>query len=272
MIIVPDALILSASVTPTPMTHARIGYQTWARGLEPSAVTVSSASANGPKDAPLREDTYEFWEPTELPATWRVDLGAGLPVDYVGLAGRFGSAGVSVQVDTSTNSTDWEALASSVTPETDAPLMFLDDERVARFVRVTFTGGGVMPQLAVFFPGVSLAMQRSIYGGLTPITMARRTEKYQAFSRGGQFLGQGFRRHGVSASASFRFLTAEWVRSDFDPFVRSARQYPFFFAWRPQTFPLEVGYVWVEEDIRPVNMGRNTFMQVGWEMQGVGNE
>jgi len=62
------------------------------------------------------------------------------------------------------------------------------------------------------------------------------------------------------------------VRSDFDPFVRSARQYPFFFAWRPQTFPLEVGYVWVEEDIRPVNMGRNTFMQVGWEMQGVGNE
>jgi hypothetical protein len=275
MIIVPQALILSAAATATPMTHTRIGYQTWLRDLDSTAVTVSSESDEAPKDAPLREDTYEYWQPTALPATWQVDMGAARDVDYVGLVGRFGTAGVSVEVETSTNAVDWEALSTEVAPADDAPLMFLDDVRVARHIRITLAAGGpsaLLPQLAVCYAGEALAMERSVYGGIVPPTLARKTERYNAFSRGGQFLGQGYRRHGIEAQVPFRYLTAAWMRSDFDVFVKAARGYPFFFAWRPDTFPLEVAYAWTPGDVQPSNMGVRDFMQVSIPLQGIGHE
>jgi hypothetical protein len=120
--------------------------------------------------------------------------------------------------------------------------------------------------------GRILTMQRSIYGGHAPITMSRETVLHQSLSRGGQFLGQGIRRVGLVGQASFRYLTPAWVRSDFDPFVRAARQYPFFWSWKPGDYPDEVAYAWCGEDIRPSNQGVREFMQVGWAMSGYDSE
>lgn len=274
MIVIPETVITAAAATATPLTHTRIGYHTWLRDLEPASVTVSSEEVNCPKDAPLREDTFEFWQPTALPATWEVNLGAGRSLDYAGLVGRF--TGLSIKAETSTNGVDWTALASEVAPSSDAPLVFLDTARVASRVRYTFAAGipgAKVPQLAVSYAGLILPMQRSIYGGHTPVNLAKKTERYQAFSRGGHFLGQAFRSHGVATSIGpFRFLTPTWVRSDFEPFIKAAKGAPYFLAWRPATYPLEVGFVWTEDDIRPANMGKRDFMQVAWDMQGVGWE
>lgn len=279
MIVYSNAYLLAEAAASRPLTHARIGYQTWTRDLADASVTVSSEADEGPKDAPLRPDTAEFWEPSSLPATWLVDLGTSRDVDYVGILGTIGSSGCSITVATSTGTFAGSPLeevfttfGSEIAPGNDSPLIFLATSRVVRYLRLTITGGSVMPRISVVYAGQVLAMQRPIYGGHAPMNLSRDTMLHRSLSQGGQFLGQGFRRHGQVGSASFRHLTASWIRSTFDPFIKSARQYPFFFAWRPEDFPLEVAYAWCGEDIRPSNMGLRDFMAVAFNMQGIGYE
>jgi hypothetical protein len=268
MIVTSNALFLSQTIA-QPLAHARIGYQTYTR--DAVTVTVSSETAAGPKDAPLRPDTVEFWEPAAMPATWEIDFGALRDIDYIGIAGHtIGASGAAIAAETSQDGTTWTAFAGDIAPGDDTAIMLLDELRSVRYVRLTLTGTTV-PRLAVIYIGEALAMPRMIYGGHTPITLSRETVLHQSLSRGGQFLGQGFRRHGVTGSIAFQNLPASFVRQDFDLFTKSARRFPYFVAWRPSTFPKEVAYVWTDEDIRPSNMGKRDFMQVSWNMKGLGN-
>lgn len=274
MIVIPQAVVLSAE---TPLTHSRIGYQTFTRD-DGVVVSASSETSDGPKEAVLEPETVEFWQPSAMPAYWTIDLGSLQEIDYVGIAGhQIGSLLATVSVETSTDGIDgspsagWLDFSSDIAPTDDAPIMFIDEPRFTRFVRIRLTGDDA-PRIAVIYVGSMLAMQRPIYGGHTPITLSRDTVLSRSMSEGGQFLGQGFVRMGVSTSVAFRHLTAAWYRENFDPFVMSARQYPYFFAWRPQDFPLEVAYVWTSKDIKPANMGIRDFMSVGWELNGIGNE
>lgn len=275
MIIFTAAFSTAETAAGRPLTHARIGWDTRTRDAVAADVTVSSESATGPKDAPLRPDTAEYWEPTSLPATWVLDF-SGSPtfnIDYVGIAAHTcGTNGNTVTVETSLGfgSPTWESLATAVSPPDDKPLLFLDTSRDAVQMRVTISGGTV-PRIAVIYVGQILAMQRPIYGGHTPLPLSRETELHSSLSRGGQFLGQNIRRMGVRGGATFRNLTAAWYRTNFDQFVAAARKYPYFFAWRPGTFNDELGYVWTLDDIAPTNMGTRDLMSVSWEMRGIGN-
>jgi hypothetical protein len=486
MIVYPQGLVAALAATPTPLTNPRIGWQNLARGLAAGAVSASSETATGPRDAVLRPDTAEFWQPVTLPATLTIDLGSAKAVDYVGVAGHtFGScvAGVKPMVssdsafldpymlfqgtngnsvttpdsaalsitgnidvrvraaevdwtpsvsgyffakgvnagqlsydlflDTSGNlhftnyangttaitavstvpvgaaggATKWvratrntatgdvtfytsddynpatgggtwtqlgatvataaggqfdgnepltvgaagggiapmnglvyyveirsgiggavaaklnpaegvdgasswvsgtgeawtvntsggmparlynNLFSAALVPADDAPLLFLDSSRVGRYLRLTLTGTGAVPRVAVVYVGAVLAMEKAVAGGFRPITMSRDTVLSQSLSRGGQFLGQGFRRNGVTTSAAFKNLTAAWVRANFDSFSKSARSLPYFFAWNPAQYPLEVGYCWTDKDIVPAYAGLLDNMEVSWTMRGIG--
>ncbi len=281
MVVIPRALLASEAAADRPLTNARIGYQTWTRDLEASAVTVSSEDEEGPGDAPLRPDTAEFWEPTALPATWEVDLGTSRDIDYVGIAAHtLGSAGCAVLVETSTGTLAgspleevWTQFSNEIAPGDDSPLLFLDDSVVARYLRITITGGAVMPRIGVIYAGEVLAMPRALYGGQSPMNLSRETELTRNLSRGGQVLGQSFQRHGqVGTGGPWRHLDPDWYRTSFEPFVKAARQYPFFYAWRPADYPLEVAFAWALGDIRPSNMGLREFMTVSFNMHGIGHE
>lgn len=280
MVIFPSGFALSEAAASVSLAHARIGYQNWAEDLDSTYVTVSSEEEDGPRDAPLRPDTWEFWQPTALPATWELDLGQARDFDYIGIAGHtLGSCGASILVETSDGSLGgspeeqvWETFSAEVNPGTDAPLMFLDDSVFKRYVRLTIEGVGDIPVIGVVYVGEVLKMQRSIYGGHSPMNLSRETELHRALSRRGKFLGQGFRSHGTVGDASFRHLTPDWYRENFDPFVKHARSKPFFFAWRPEDYPNEVAYALCPSDISPSNMGVHNFMEVSFRMRGEGHE
>lgn len=274
MIIYPSSFVLTAAVS---LAYSRIGYQTYTRD-DQVIVTASSETTDGPKEMPLEPDTVGYWEPSAMPATWVLDLGSAFPLDYVGIAGHtLGSDAVSVKVETSLGDYSgspavqvWTTLASDLVPGDDSPIMFLDTPRTARYIRLTLTGS-TAPRIAVIYAGVSLAMTRGPEMGYEPLTMARQTELYSAMSRGGQFLGQGIKKMGVAGSVSYQRLQQDWYRSYFDPFAKAARQFPYFFAWNPSAYPLEVGYVWTQADIKPAYTEWD-FLGVTWEMQGIGNE
>lgn len=258
------------------LDKARIGYHNIARD---GTLVASSEDADFPADAAQRPDTHEYWKPTALPATWRIDAGSAVAVDYMAIAEHnLGTKGCSVKAQYSADNSTWYDASDAFTPDTgdDSPIVLLFSPQLARYWRLYISGTGSpatdIPHLAVIYMGRILTMQRSIYGGHTPMDLSRDTEMRSSRAIGGAFLGQSYERHGQMGAASFRYIEPEWYRENFDPFVQDARRYPFFFAWRPSDFPESVAYVWTKEDIRPSNMGVRGFMQVAWNMEGIGAE
>jgi hypothetical protein len=259
------------------MLNPRIGWHTLTRLAAASDVTASSETAAGPKDAPLRPDTAEFWMPASMPATWQLNFSSA-NVDYVGIAGHnIGTCGATVTAYTSDGAPTgspteevWEPLATAHTPTDNSPIMLLDTVRDAVKLRLVFSGSpSEAPQIAVIHVGEVLAMTEAIRGNHGPVTLRRKTTLYRALSRGGQFLGQNFQRLGFETSVAFELLEGDWYRDTFDPFVEAARQYPYFFAWRPGQRTGEVVYAWTGDDIHPQTMGYDDLMSVSWNLVGV---
>jgi hypothetical protein len=251
----------------------RVLYQTHARGRSASDILVSSEAADGPRDAPLRPETYESWRPLAVPATWRIDLGAAKTLEYVFIAGHtIGSAGATIQAHYSNDDAAWTLLSNAATPAAgdDSPIVLVFPRQNARYVRLTLSGA--IAKLAVIYVGTQLVMPHTLYGGIQPVTMSRETELSVSLSESGQFLGQSIVSRGVSAAVHFRHLDPAWVRASFDPFAKEARLYPYVFAWRALTYPAELAYVWTTKPIKPSNMGKREWMEVQWSMVGMGHD
>jgi hypothetical protein len=123
----------------------------------------------------------------------------------------------------------------------------------------------------VIYTGLILAMQRPPEMGYEPINLARKTEMHTSMSVGGQMLGRAIKNYGVESPISFTRLEHDWWRETFDEFVKSAQQFPYFFAWRPEDYPEEVAYVETVKDIRP-SYSEWIYFATTWNMKGIGNE
>lgn len=268
-VVISDALAL-VEATGVPLTHARIG---WRNVVRDAVVTATSETAGFPVSSLKNPLTYDRWLPSSLPATVTIDAGVAVPVDYVGVAAHLLSDGaVSVTVaylDEATPPGTWTEVAAEL-PGDNGTILFLVPEVFARWWRLTFEGATPQP-VGVVYLGRALAMQRPIYQGHAPLTLSAETVIRPQRSEGGQFLGRSIIRGGFKTRAAFSNLQAAWVRSEFDPFIKSARSYPFFFAWRPGPYPKEVGYVWTSEDIVPSNSGPRDLMEVSFEVRGLGD-
>lgn len=270
MIIYTQAFLLAAAAAGAPLTRARIGYQTYTQDAVPDDVTASGDSTEYPKDAPLRPETWEFWRPPALPATWVLEFNATRAIDYVGIVHNLASCAASVLVETQLGAGAWVTFATDTAPGDNTPLLFLGESTSCSRIRLTITGGSIMPSISVVYVGEALAMERAVSGPYRPINMARETVLQASMSRGGHYLGQDYRRNSVAGQISFSKLSAAWIRSDFEPFAKAARKRPYFLAWNPGEFPLEVGYVWTEDDIVPEYENIVDNMRVSWQARGIG--
>lgn len=257
------SVIIQSGYSPTPeLTHARIGYESIAYGKTP---TASSAASGYPAIAATYPTTYEYWQPNTVPATWAIDNAVPVACDFVGLVGDFNGGTVDVQY--SDDGSSWTTQVSGQI--TGRVTMFLFESVTARYWRIQVTNQ--IPSVSVVYIGKALAMQRRIYQGHSPLTLSRNTELTNNISEGGQYLGRSIVRQGVATDAAWSHLKADWYRSNFDPFVQSARTLPFFFAWRPSQFPQELGFVWTDGDVQPTNSGPKDYMSVSLNMRGIYN-
>lgn len=254
-----------------PLNHARILYESIATN---DNIIASSESAGFPGIAAVNSDTYEYWLPVTMPATFTVDAGVAKDVDSVGIAAHsFADDNVTITIEYSTDGIAWSGVSTGAFGAQDGtPVLALFDKVFARYWRITFAGS-TAPQIGVIYIGQALQMERPFYGGHTPITLARMTDYIGNMSEGGQILGISVIRKGTKTKYDWQHLTAAWVRETFDPFIVSCRNgVPFFLAWNALQFPREVGYLIVGEDIQPSNMGIRDLMQVGFTAQGLSDE
>jgi hypothetical protein len=163
------------------------------------------------------------------------------------------------------------ATAGLASYEDDRPIMQLVEETRANKFRIKVVGQ-TTPVLGVIYMGKALEMPRALYAGHTPIGLARDTVTRPNISERGQFLGRSIIRSGSRGSWAWDNLTPAWVRRYLDPFIVSARTFPFFIWWRPSTKPGEVGYCWTQQDLSATNNGTQALMSFSLEAEGLGNE
>lgn len=253
---------------PFPLNHARIGYQSIATAAN---VTATSEAAGFPASAATNDLTYDQWRPETLPASWTVDYGQTVDVDYLGIAAHtFADNRCSVSIEYSTDGATWKTL-KDMAPGDGSPIMLIFSTITARFWRVTLDGDSA-PAVGVIKIGEALAMQRSIYGGHKPGHLNPTVERIGNESEGGQSLGLSVIRRGVTESFSWDYLKAFWVRDNLKPFARYAEGGWFFIAWNPLEFPAEVVYgrATGKTPVQMSNMGTADFMQASMTVRGVG--
>lgn len=218
-----------------------------------ASLSASAAASGYPAKAAQNDNTFEFYQPTAVPATYRWDFGTATVFSGLGVAAHnLGSVGASVQVQYSHNDTDWLDASDVHTPQDDGAILLIFPPQFSRYARAYFTVA--VPTVGVIKTGPVLSVSKGIPGQHAPLPLSRVTELRPSESEGGQWLGASVVRAGLRGSAQWQDLTSIWYRENFVPFVREARlrARPFFFAWQPTVAPEDVAYCMLDADVAPV--------------------
>lgn len=268
MIVISSSMVLGAGDDQIDERNPRIGWQSI---VTASNVSADQANALFPVTNLGNPFTYSRWAGLNtLEQSIRVTLASARTVNYLGIARHnLGSSAAGYVLEYTTNGTDWlQALTPRMPPDDTAVLHEFDDV-FARIFRLRLTPGSAAPSIAVLYLGQVLRLQRRIYVGHTPIVYGRRSTVSSGFSESGQFLGRVLRRQMLESSVSMQNITPEFYRNQMDPFFEAAPTTPFFFAWRPSSYPREVGYAWVTGDPDVSNQRANGMMQASMSMMGI---
>jgi hypothetical protein len=260
--------VIILPTTATDPRNPRIGWHNLVTFLN---LAASSSAVGFPVTNLSNGATYLTWKATGTGTqTITVDLGEPTLVDYVGIARHnFATAGIGYVLQSSNDGTTWGDLDDSQTPTDDGVILHQFEEVEARYIRLSLAAGSIPASIAVLHVGRILVCQRRIYVGHTPTPMGRESVVSTGLSESGQFLGRVRRRRLIAGKVALANLEPVWYRENFDPFAEVADVQPFFWAWRPLSYPSELAYCWAMDDVRSSNQRSNGMMQVEFSFQGI---
>lgn len=250
----------------------------WDNVVTSSNVAATSSASGYPVTNLANPSTANYWladDSNSPPNTTQYLTVSGItdPFDYVGIARHnFGTAGcrVTVQVyDDESSPAAWVDVTLGVIPTDDAPLFFKFTEQNYSQVRVKIEAGTAEALAAVLYVGLSMTMQRRIYIDHVPLPYGRVVVGPPAFSVGGTYLGRIVTGQRRQSSAKFSLLDPSWFRENMKPFLENAVDHPFFFSWRPNSYPSEVGFAAIVNDPMPMPQAPSNLISVELQLAGV---
>lgn len=189
-------------------------------------------------------------------------------IDYIAIARHnLGSAGIPITIEGDAGAGFTELVPAQLLGD-DSPALFRWSPASMQQVRMQLGQGSEAPTIATVYLGKLLYLQRNIYVGHTPINYGRTFNIATGVSENGQYLGEVIIGEGRANSLSLKNLTAIWYRQYLDLFIRQ-RGIPFFFGWRPETYPNEIGYCWIKGNPKPTNQLANGMMGIEVQLEGV---
>ena len=249
-----------------PLTHARIAHsRNWGSG----GTAVASSTATGFfANAPLNTLTYEKWKPAGATGTWEYNHGSTLSCNYCCIGGHtLGTSGSTISLEY-WNGSIWVSFLSPIAITDNSDIFAIFAPGSSQRWRVNISAGTSAPEIAVIKFGTALQMERPIYGGHTPIMLARQTVMKMNESETGEYLGMSKWRTYLQSSFTWQNLTAAWVRSNWQTMQRAVETEPFFIAWRPASFG-EVAYGRAMGVPIPTNSGTRDLMSVELQMRAL---
>lgn len=239
-------IVIESGFTGTayPMTTPRIGATPYA-----GAVTASTAAAGFSAAFAANANTYEYWRPTALPATWEVDFGPAKSVSYFGIAAHdLATQGATVEYQT------WDGAVWTTrmthTPTDNSAIFGLLVPRTITKARIRVTGATMPVVGVVYFGAVVEFPQNTAYAGAEFQDMV--TEDYRTnTSDTGHWLGRFVTRRGQPISMSVNYLSETWKATILDPLIADMRSRPVFIADRPGVFAKSVAFAYSTGPITP---------------------
>lgn len=197
--------------------------------------------------------------------------------DYVAAYGHnWGSKNTTVTVEYTLNGTDWVEAVPPTIPDSRDRVYFKTFEPItADFWRIKLepTAGALddPPEASLLYLGEVLTIPNRVYVGHTPLPFGRNVDIAVGVSTNGQYLGRVLESITHETSIQFERLPAEFVRDEFDAFIRAALDRPFFFSWRPEKYDTDAGLAWFKGSGAPTpqNARENGWMSVTIQVEGV---
>jgi hypothetical protein len=277
MIIISSELVLSP-VFALSANNPVIGYD---NRVTVANISATSEAAGFPASNMANNSTFLRWAAEDgSPLGTEVISVAVATADllnYVGIARHnLGSQQYSILIEGNTDADaspeTWVELVQEFIPADDSPIIARFDDTALAAIRITLTPGLDTlepPTISVLYVGALLVLERRLYVGHTPITYGRSSRIVSGRSEVGNFLGRITLSESLSTQVALQNLTPAWYRTYFHPFVLAAQESPFFFAWRPEDYPTEVGFAWLNAEPVPKNQRPNGMMQVSFDMTGI---
>lgn len=220
-------------------------------GATPYAGTVAASTSATGFDAAFaaNANTYEYWKPTALPATWEVDFGSAETVSYFGIAAHdLATQGATVEYQTWDGSA-WTTRVTHAPADNSAIFGLLTPRSISK-ARIRITGI-TMPVIGVvYFGSVVEFPQKTAYAGAEFQDMV--SEDYRTNSSDtGHWLGRYVTRRGQPVSMSVNHLSEVWKSAVLDPLIADMRSRPVFIADRPGIFDKSVAFAYSTGPITP---------------------
>jgi hypothetical protein len=243
--------------SPYPAGTPMIGYDNI---VTEANIFTSTAQAGFPAVNMANPATYLSWKGTSSSGGGGdifIDNSPGKLVSYVAFAKHnLGNIGLDTCYVADVSVSPHNVLAQIDPADWDgsAPMIVYFTPGTYRSIGIDlFRSHAVAPQVAVLYCGNLLTLERGVRVDVphVPIVFGRRAKTATGISESGNFLGtiQPYESRGTRAE--FFGFTPDFYRASFDPFLDVAQTKPFFWAWAPQDYPLEVGFSWLTNNPQP---------------------
>jgi hypothetical protein len=244
-----------------------IGYKNY---ILQSGISATSERDDFPASNVFNTSTAEYWE-SEIDTVQYLEFNINISaIDYVGIAAH-NLSGMEYEIEYKVGAGGtWTAVESPLTPSDNSAIVWYFEPILADFWRIKITPtAGNNPKIGVVYIGEATRLQRRVYVGHTPIVYGRKTNVTTGMSENGDYLGRIVKNRSLSSSVKQNNITASFYRSVVEPFVKHAdvESKPYFFAWRPSSYPLECGYCWNTSNIVPQNERPNGMMDFSISMR-----
>lgn len=268
-VIVSNNFVLTESDPTLTPDHPVIGYRNI---VTTGNLVADTADVNYPATNLANPATNLKWKAATAAVQYlTITPGNSNLIDYVAIARHnLGSAAIAVSIEGNPGA-GYVGLVAPVVLGGDGPALFrFTPQALALGVRIKLAAAaGALASIGVVYAGRLLVLQRRIYVGHTPMPMARVSKITNGMSESGDFLGRIELSRSVQSTVPLSQLDPAWYRANFDPFVAVGKSTPFFFAWRPQSYPAEVGYGWLNNDPMPVPTAPSNLNALSLTVNGV---
>jgi hypothetical protein len=279
MIVISQALSLS----PTSESLATPIFG-WDNIVTASTIAATSEDADHPATNLANPSTALRWvaeeegSPLGPPAADQyltVTISQVDDVDYLAVAvHNFGTGQNTVSVEGSTGgSPEWFELVEESIPANDDPIIFRFTPQSLTGIRLRIQTSAATtpttPYAAVLYVGKLLVCERGTSVDHIPINLGRTSNVMTGKSATGNYLGRIVLSEARATTFALKMLRASWYRANMDAFVTASKEDPFFFAWKPQELPGDVGFCAMTNDPQPTRHFDTGTFAISFQMGGV---
>lgn len=222
-------------LTGAPSEFPCIAYDNLFR-RDDATVSASTEDTGFEKENAYDWRPYTWWKPNATGYSYlTVVLDSAEPATaFAVYAHNLGDCGSSIMLQYSLDGgTTWLNCTQDIMPAATEVIYVRFDSLAASQWRVRVNNPSIIARLGCVYVGPDLELERGCRQGFGPPKYNRDTAITNTISQGGVWLGRSLQYQDAHVTINPDFLTEDFIRDEWMPFVEHAEIYPWFLLWDP---------------------------------------